>query len=92
MHTGLALPGAVDSALGAAHDDATVVQHACADPAAFEVLYVRYRDRLYWAWNKRRYGIAYSGPFHSLFNSPPSSPAAVGMRWNGAFHFHSIAK
>ena len=48
MHSSAALPRADDGACGTPHDDATAVRHACDDPAAFEVLYRRYRNRIYW--------------------------------------------
>ena len=48
MRTVMALPRADDGAWGAAPDDATLVHQARDDPAAFDVLYRRYRDRLYW--------------------------------------------
>jgi RNA polymerase sigma-70 factor (ECF subfamily) len=48
MHTSMTLPHADDAACGTAHDDAVVAHQACDDPAAFEVLYRRYRDRIYW--------------------------------------------
>jgi RNA polymerase sigma-70 factor (ECF subfamily) len=47
MQTSMALPRADDGATETPHYDALVVQHACADLAAFEALYRRYRDGLY---------------------------------------------
>jgi RNA polymerase sigma-70 factor (ECF subfamily) len=33
---------------GAATDEAAMIEHACNDPAAFEPIYHRYRERIYW--------------------------------------------
>ena len=48
MYISAALPHVDDGACGAEHDDVSVVHQARADPAAFEALYRRYRDRIYW--------------------------------------------
>ncbi len=50
MHTGVALPLDRASAAheGADADEAVMIDRARDDPAAFEPIYRRYRDRIYW--------------------------------------------
>lgn len=57
MHTSVALPLDGEGERSIVHDDeAALVRRACDDPAAFETLYRRYRDRIYWYLRARTEG------------------------------------
>ncbi|HXT36121.1 MAG TPA: sigma-70 family RNA polymerase sigma factor [Chloroflexota bacterium] len=56
MHVSVALPLDPDRDSGSGLDEAALVRRAREDPAAFEVLYHRYRDRIYWYLRARTQG------------------------------------